>query len=546
MGKTSQKAGSWRTIANMQKLRSLTVGLGAFALVAAASAQFDGPAPLAWRWMQSASVVTGSSPVVNGDTIYQAVGGRIYCIDRVTGNKRWQYPQLDPIPGTFRSTPLLLGDTLVAVGDNKYVYAIDAKSGEAKWSVPLPDGVIGAPVYVGKYVAVALSSNALTFIDPEKGECVGDRPYKIDNGIIGSIASSGDDVIVLTPRNEMLAINGTSQKLHWQQRFTQLPPNPVPVVANDTIYINSGNYLIALNPANGTARWQSPAPAPLTLSPSVGPKGILVVTQDGKAVIFDSATHRSISKDPIDIGSVPIVKPTPAGDKFVVLTANGAINLLDPASKDPLWAYVIRPTQDLYEGDSTQGTGIPGGPPGSNGSSSTTRKKITSIQASAPAVLSGQTLLVPAKDGSLLAFDKGLGVDFTPPKVEMLFPNAGDQVSGQPPLLFYFRLSDEASGIKSDTIKVDVNGQPLEYKLNKDGTVVVYFTQTGKNRALSDGRKEITVTASDWMGNTVQQKFSLTIDNALPPIKLPGSDTNDATKGPGGFGKGGGGGLGGD
>jgi len=532
----------------MQKLRSLTVGLGAFALVAAASAQFDGPAPLAWRFMQPTAVVTGSSPLVNGDTVYQAVGGRIYCIDRITGNKRWQYPQLDPIPGAFRSSPVLLGDTLIAVGDNKYAYALDANRGEPKWSVPLPDGVIGAPVVSGKYLAVALSTNALAFIDTEKGEMVGDRPYKIDNGIIGSIAAVGDDIIVLTGRNEMLAINATSQKVHWQQRFTQLPPNPVPVVANDTIYVNSGNYLIALNPNTGTARWQVAAPSTLALSPVIGTKGIMVVTQDGKAIIYDPQTHRQLTKDPIDIGSVPIVKPTPDGDKFIILTANGGINLVDPTSKDPLWIYIIKPTQELYEGDSQNNgnSGNSGNPPLGNGSSgSTTKKKITSIQASAPAVLAGQTLLVPAKDGSLLAFDKVLGVDFTPPKVEMLYPNAGDQVSGQPPLFFYFRLSDEASGLKSDSIKVDVNGTPLDFKLNKDGTVQIQFTQTGKNRALSDGRKEITVTASDWMGNAIQQKFSLTIDNALPPIKVPGSDTNDATKGGFGGGKGGGAGLGG-
>jgi len=538
----------------MQKMRSLTVGFGAFALVAAANAQFDGPAPLAWRWMQPTSVVTGGSPLVNGDTVYQAVGGRIYCIDRTTGNKKWQYPQLDPIPGAFRSTPLLVGGNLVAVGDNKYAYAIDAATGEAKWSVALPDGAIGAPVVVGKYVAVALSTNALAFIDAEKGELASDRPYKIDDGIVGSIASFGDDVLVLTGRSQMLAINAvsaTTPKLHWQQRFTQLPPNPIPVVANDTIYLSSGNYLIALNPNTGTARWQVAAPATLAMAPVVGPKMIMAMTQDGKALFYDTLTHRQMTKEPVDLGSSPIVRPTAVGDKFVVLSANGGVNLIDPTAKDPLWSYIIRPTQEMFEDDGNS-SGRPSGlgNPGGQGSSSQTKKKITSIQASAPAVLAGQTLLVPAKDGSLLAFDKNLGVDFTPPKVEMLFPNAGDQVSGQPPLFFFFRLSDDAAGLKDDTIKVDVNGQPVDFKLNKDGTIYVIFSQTGKNKALSDGRKEITVTASDWMGNTVQQKFSLTIDNALPPIKVPGADDtnkNGVPGGPGGKGggPGGGGGFGG-
>lgn len=78
-------------------------------------------------------------------------------------------------------------------------------------------------------------------------------------------------------------------------------------------------------------------------------------------------------------------------------------------------------------------------------------------------------------------------------------------------------------------------------RLTTDGYVIVEFSG-GKNQPLIDS-KEIKVSVSDWMGNTAKQSFFLTIDNALAPIKLPGTDagSNPAQGGGKGGGKGGGG-----
>jgi uncharacterized membrane protein YgcG len=161
--------------------------------------------------------------------------------------------------------------------------------------------------------------------------------------------------------------------------------------------------------------------------------------------------------------------------------------------------------------------------------------------------LSGTELLVPAKDGSILSFDRNLGVDLTPPRVSMLFPNPGDQVSGQPPLYLHFKLEDEASGLNEKTLKITVDGRNLKYEKLRDGTYVVKFSTSGENRVLPDGRHVFAVIGSDWLGNEVRQEYTLTIDNSIPPIKLPGATTQPGgAGGKGGFGGGGGAGGGGD
>jgi uncharacterized membrane protein YgcG len=108
-------------------------------------------------------------------------------------------------------------------------------------------------------------------------------------------------------------------------------------------------------------------------------------------------------------------------------------------------------------------------------------------------------------------------------------------------------LEDEASGLNEKTLKITVDGRNLKYEKLRDGTYVVKFSTSGENRVLPDGRHVFAVIGSDWLGNEVRQEYTLTIDNSIPPIKLPGATTQPGgAGGKGGFGGGGGAGGGGD
>jgi uncharacterized membrane protein YgcG len=109
----------------------------------------------------------------------------------------------------------------------------------------------------------------------------------------------------------------------------------------------------------------------------------------------------------------------------------------------------------------------------------------------------------------------------------------------------YFKVRDDGSGVKDDTLKISIDGKPYDYEYKRDGSAKVVFTISGKNKCLADGRHLILVEVSDWLGNVAHETFSLTIDNTLPPIKLPGQPTqtnpNGGPGGPGGGGESGGG-----
>jgi len=168
------------------------------------------------------------------------------------------------------------------------------------------------------------------------------------------------------------------------------------------------------------------------------------------------------------------------------------------------------------------------------------------VSAAGAPVLAGDTLLVLAQDGSLLAFDKQSGVDLVGPEIKMAYPAAGSQVNGAD-LAVVFKLTDLASGLNETTVNVTVNKQKLDFELDPDGTATAYFTESGKNKPLQDGRADFIVSGEDWMGNKTELHFALMIDNTLRPTGPPAGVVPPPGRGgfPPGRGGGGGGGIGG-
>ncbi len=544
----------------MRMIRNLTLSVIAAAITVPAMAQFDGPAPLSWRFQASMGQATGS-PLVDGDTVYYPNGGRMVALDRETGNKRWQYPQVERIAGMFKGSPVLFNGSVVSAADNKTIYAIDAK-GQTKWTYNSSEPIVGQICSSGRYIVFELSGSKIMAIDGNTGLAGGgawETPYANGSGMLGGIATNGNDVLFFNYRSELVSLDITTRKANWVVPLVSVAPASSPVVANGLIVINCGTAIVALSAETHRLRWQKVVTEQLSFSPAVSSEAVFAVSVEGNVYGWD-ISGTPLSKKPVTLGgTLGAVRPLAVGRKVIVPSTNGIVNLVDVEAGSILWSYVIRPTAEYAaalgatrtgSSGSPAGGGPAGGGPGSGpggiSRGSTQVEAVVTVQASATPTLSGVTLLVPSRDGSLLAFDKTTGVDLTAPKVTLVFPNPGDQVSPKPPLQLWIKIEDDASGVDISSIKIEIDGVKMDAKMERDGTAVVRFSESGKNRLLSDGRKDIVVTVSDYLGNVRMQKFALTIDNTLAPVKLPGTTAPNGGFGgpPGGAGKGGGGGNG--
>ncbi|MHB8636947.1 MAG: PQQ-like beta-propeller repeat protein [Fimbriimonadaceae bacterium] len=546
-------------------MRALATFISVAIGITSAFAQFNGPAPLSWRWQQPATASPTGSPSIDGDTVYVASGQRMYALNREDGTQKWRFPLANFLEANFKGTPALGGGLVIAAAEDRTLYAVDAQTGRKAWAYIAPASIIGSP-QVYKDLVLFQMADGIMAVTLANGQPFYKTPIFLKDGIQGSFSISKDNVLVFSSEHTLYAINIATQQVVWQQDTAGVGLDAYAVVGSDLIYFVSNNYLIGLNAGDGRPAFSTQVDDDLVLAPAVSTNYILAMTLDGKAYLFN-ANGRDQGKlvtreggkvlPPIDLKSAPLLRPTAlAGDKFAVATSSGSIVLIDPTKVDPgvpqsgiIWNYPIRPIggpQDVSNTSQPGGLGQGQNPPPPGGGSNISRgapgagvTRVVTVQAAGPPVLDKTTLLVLGRDGSLLAFDNETGVDLTPPKVTMTYPNAGDIVPSKPPLALVFKIEDEASGVNQGTLKITVDGHEVDYILNQEGVAFVRCEETGKNH-LTDGKKLIVVEVADWMGNVSHAQFSLTIDNDLPPIQAA-QDQNQPGKGFGGgsLGKGG-------
>ncbi len=543
---------------------------------AVAVAQFEGPAPLAWRWQQSSPLAPNGAPLVDGNNIYLNLGNRVYSIDRESGNTNWKFPNVQPIEGTFRRSPVLTSGVLVAAGTDKKVYGVNPATGEMKWVYESPSAITGQPIGLGKFVAFPLEGGSFTALDATTGLSVYDSPYRSLDGIAGPLTGNGrDSVMFFDNRNKLQSINVSSRRSNWTVPFSIRPTDGTVESAGGFVYTYSSNFLVCMNESTGSPKWQVPVSEPMIFSPEVSGGSIIAVSRSGNAYIYSDSGALKTRK-PIALGSVPLTKPTVLGKKIAFALTNGSFTLIDAATGAVDWQYYVRPMNEaakaaLNSGSNPGGAGgsgkgggagAPGGLGGGGGAGfpgggggapgglggaqgNNPPPPVVTVPIATQIVLAGSTLLVAAGDSSILAFDKSIGVDLMSPVVKTLWPLSGDLIAGTTGQEFLFQIDDDTSGVDEKGISVTIGGKPYAFDFGKDGILAVRVSQAKKNATIPSGRQEMVVTVSDWLGNKTVHTISLKVDNSLPLVPRNKPANPNGPGGPGGFGGGDGGGKGG-
>jgi hypothetical protein len=360
-------------------------------------------------------------------------------------------------------------------------------------------------------------------------------------------------------------------------RLLTVPYNPMPTVLGSTVFLVSGDQIALVAARTGRASYVVRLPERVVGGVAVTPKGGVAVTEKGKVYAFQLDGRQS-SRQPLELEGFVQIPPQPAGDTAVVQMTNGAFYLIDPSNLSPrvVWEYTTLPLpgtmRKVRTGDSGGGGGTLGGGGGNlgggggnlgggggnlgggggaaRGGGGTSEKEVPAdyVAALAPVVSSGERLYVLTEDGSLFGFGKDLGVDETGPTIEMLTPPSGSAMNGFLNTDFVFRIEDQGSGLMKQSISITFNDQPMKFEYVPAGGYVYVrirpagSTQPGSNLPLSDGFRVITVSATDWLGNLSEKKFTVLIDNTLPAIQERVVDQRTGGSGSRGPGVGGGGG----
>jgi len=206
------------------------------------------PIPQAWDYMQS-------SPAVADGLVFSGTSNMsFYAVDAGTGQAKWSVQ----VGLYVRSSPMVVNG-VVYFGDwLGTLHALDAQTGQAKWTFNTYGPVIPSPTVVDGVVYIGSKFPCLYAIDAATGEQKWCFKYPADIPWVESSAAVANGMVYVGSSDwfKVNAIDAVTGELKWDFN-TKGDPWSSPAVSNGVVYIGAtGGYLYALNALSGAELWK--------------------------------------------------------------------------------------------------------------------------------------------------------------------------------------------------------------------------------------------------------------------------------------------------
>lgn len=276
------------------------------------------------KWRFDTADATDASPTIGPDgTLYiGCFDGNFYALDKNTGAEKWHFDtntlSLDPTY-IYSSAAVSRDGSTVYVGFGANVGAPTgggicafSNTGQLLWVKNVANSVECSPVigadgtiYAGDFDGVVYALN------PDGTE---KWHRQLSGQVWGSPAIGGDGTIYLgTLANVFVALTPNNQ-VKWQRQFI-VPGGPA-VGPDGTVYVGSfgDSSLYALNPGDGSTKWQAPAQPLAGATPTVRADGaILFAGVNNSLSAYSPADGSILWSRPLkgSVMSTPAISPTP-------------------------------------------------------------------------------------------------------------------------------------------------------------------------------------------------------------------------------------------
>ena len=307
-----------------------------------------------------------SSPVFDDGVVYVGSDdGNVYAIDAATGRQRWQRRTGGPVA----STPAIAqGRLFVASYDGK-VYALDVRTGEPLWKFAtggerrfeakglhglLPkqqtiadpfDVFLSSPVVAEGTVFVGSGDGNVYAIDAASGEPR--WTFRTGDVVHASPAFANGVVYVGSWDGDFYAVDARTGAEKWRFHGGQDPAmhNQVgfqssPAVVDGVVYVGCrDSNLYALDAATGQEKWRvDHAGSWVVASPAVARGKVFYATSDSALFLaVEAATGKQVVRQ--DAKAFVFSSPAVAGDVVLVGVLNGTLEARDATSGELLWAF---------------------------------------------------------------------------------------------------------------------------------------------------------------------------------------------------------------
>ena len=269
------------------------------------------------RWeYKTGSWVESSPAIVNGVVYFGSNDGRLYALDAHSGEKLWNFKTRYPI----KSSPAVADGVVYFGADDYYVYALDAVTGEKLWDFEAEGYVSSSPTVANGIVYVGSGSKFCYALNALSGRSR--FHFKSYYSVFSSPAVGGETVYFSTFNGNLYAIDGNARTWLWEHEILPywiqlwamgfpLPTPPPqsgflwaigldkpavssPIVTDDTLYVGSGNKLVAIDLQSHQKRWEFEVEGVISSSPALVDTTIYVGSENGRLYAVDAATGEKL------------------------------------------------------------------------------------------------------------------------------------------------------------------------------------------------------------------------------------------------------------
>jgi outer membrane protein assembly factor BamB len=236
------------------------------------------------RWKFETEGPVNSSPAFHdGLVLVSSVDGNVYAIDAATGTKRWQFatrgerrftapgihgaiPRTERMPDpfdVFLSSPTVVNGVVYIGSGDQHVYALDAATGNLKWSFAAGDVIHAAPaveggtVYIGSWDRNLYALDAATGRERWRYTTGNDTVIYNQIGIASSAAVSNGTVYVGGRDGHFHAVDAHTGALKWKHNNQMGWTIASPAVHEGVMYFptSDGRRFKALDAATGEVKF---------------------------------------------------------------------------------------------------------------------------------------------------------------------------------------------------------------------------------------------------------------------------------------------------
>ncbi|MDP3800808.1 PQQ-like beta-propeller repeat protein [Brevundimonas sp.] len=262
-------------------------------------------------WTTPVDVPIHGAPTVSGNRVFVVdVENQIQAFDVTTGEQDWSYRGIpEPARILRASSPAVTGDTVIAPFSSGEVVALRASTGQAVWQQVLSRtsrtsalseirDIAGRPVISRGVVYAVSHSGVLSALDIRSGQ----PKWTLPVAGVNAPLPVGDVVYVVSKNGELTVINRDSGQIYWTRDLnesrvrqeggllgffdrTVRPEWSGPLMASNRLVLtNSDGELVAFDPKTGAQTASIRLGGPAYLAPAAYNGALYVLTDNGDLV----------------------------------------------------------------------------------------------------------------------------------------------------------------------------------------------------------------------------------------------------------------------